>query len=203
MALSAHGGTTDLSRFGGTVTSRKGGAGKRGLWEEIGRFHSLTERLRTHRPAGLFHGLVTKAACPVTPESVLSIREASIQISDRLHRNAQADHRDIGLDARSCVMRRHGDRRAACIYGWPCGASRASRRSRFFRQSSSDDGTVGGEELDEVSACTSGAAGRAPTAQHGAERTDVAWPEPIGTGCGRGRTGRVVSGSGRRRGEGG
>ena len=60
---------------------------------------------------------------------------------------------------------------ASCA-GMEIGAPRASRAAlaalhkllvdQGFRQSSPDDGTVSGEELDDVFACTGAAAGRAP-----------------------------------------
>ena len=50
-----------------------------------------------------------------------------------------------------------------------------------FRRSSSDNGTVSEEELNEVIACAGEAAGRGPTAQHAAGHTGAAWPEPGGT----------------------
>ena len=101
---------------------------------------------------------------------------------------------------------------ASCA-GMEIGAPRASLAAlaalhdllvgQELRRSSSDDRNVSGETRDEVFACTSGAAKRAPTAQHAARRADAARLEPDGTGRGRGRTGRVASGSGGCRGEGG
>ena len=55
-----------------------------------------------------------------------------------------------------------------------------------FRRSSSDAGTVRKAALNEAFACTGGAGGRTPTAQHAAGHTGAAWPEPGGTGRGRG-----------------
>ena len=71
------------------------------------------------------------------------------------------------------VLRRHGDWYAASIHGCARRNSRISHQPGLRRRFS-DHGAVSGEEPDQVLARTSGIVGRARTARHGAEHTNIA-----------------------------